>query len=125
VSPATSSTICGSTWPQLAPDLITPQRDKNDMIEPIDRHDMIEPIDRHEPIDSSDPADPIDRTEPTDPIDRTEPLEPIDRTESSDDIGHLLVSGFARIEQDAKANVPKGDADERHKARAADADERR
>jgi hypothetical protein len=95
---------------------------------------MIEPIDRHEPIDSSDPADPIeraeptepiDRTEPTEPIDRTDPVEPIDRTEFSDDIGHLLVFRSAGIEQDVKANLPKGDADERDRPRAADADERR
>jgi hypothetical protein len=95
------STISGPPQTQLGPDVITPKRDKNDMIEPIDRH---------EPIESSEPADaiePTDSTEPTEPIDKTEPLQPIERTEFSDHSDHRLVSRSAGIEHDVKATVPK------------------
>jgi hypothetical protein len=86
---------------------------------------MIEPIDRHEPIDSSEPADaiePTDSTEPIEPIDRTEPFDPIDSTEFSDHNDQRLVSGPSRTSRNAIAmTVQKGDADEHHSARAADA----
>ena len=113
----------GTGSSQVVPELSTPQRDMNDMIEPIDKHDMIEPIDNAEPIDSSEPADPIeptDRTEPTEPIDNTEPSDAIDSTEFSDHSDHLLVSGAAAIRQDAK-----GDGNEHCSATAADAHARR
>jgi hypothetical protein len=85
---------------------------------------MIEPIDRHELIDSSEPADaiePTDSAEPTEPIDRTDPLEAIDSTEFSDHSDHLLVSRSAGIDKMVKPTF-RGDADEHHRARAADAD---